>query len=62
MTDADIEQAAKVPDDIYDYYDKMDRDEDEDNQLKTVSFEIDQTRLEDLQKKCVFVNITSGKV
>ncbi|XP_071102202.1 general transcription and DNA repair factor IIH helicase/translocase subunit XPB-like isoform X1 [Haliotis cracherodii] len=45
----------KVPDDIFDYYDKLDKEEDDedDNQLKTVSFEVMQERVEDVQKRCI---------
>ncbi|XP_067649360.1 general transcription and DNA repair factor IIH helicase/translocase subunit XPB-like [Haliotis asinina] len=45
----------KVPDDIFDYYDKLDKEEDDedDNELKTVSFEVLQERVEDVQKRCI---------
>lgn len=50
---------TSVPDDIFDFYEKMDRDDDDDDSLKVVSFEIDQNHLETLQKRCVFSIIYS---
>ena len=41
-----------VPDDIYSYYEKIDQDDEEETELKTVSFQINQTSLETLQKRC----------
>ena len=40
-----------VPDDIYSYYEKIDQDDEEETELKTVSFEINQDYLETLQKR-----------
>lgn len=45
-----------VPDDITDYYDKMDKadeDDDEEGSLKTVSFEVNQEKIEVIQKRCI---------
>jgi len=42
-----------VPKDIYDFYEKMDRDEDDETELQTVSFQINQDTLEKLQKRFV---------
>lgn len=42
-----------VPEDIFDFYEKMDREEDDETELETVSFEIKQTALEKLQKRCI---------
>ena len=44
---------TKVPEDIFDYYEKLDREDDDDAELKTVSFEINQDHLENLQKRYV---------
>ena len=44
---------SKVPKDIFDFYEKMDRDEDDETELQTVSFEIRQDSLEKLQKRFV---------
>ena len=42
-----------VPDDIFELYDKIDKDDDdeEEAQLKTVSFEVNQDSIEVLQKR-----------
>jgi len=45
--------SCKVPKDIFDFYEKMDRDEDDETELQTVSFEINQDCLERLQKRFV---------
>ncbi|KAK3758633.1 hypothetical protein RRG08_019543 [Elysia crispata] len=44
-----------VPDDIFELYDKIDKedDDDEEAQLKTVSFEVNQDSIEVLQKRCI---------
>ena len=44
-------QTLAVPDDIYSYYEKIDQDDEEEAELKTVSFEIDQDHLEVVQKR-----------
>ena len=49
---ADLDK-CKVPQDIFDFYEKMDRDEDDETELQTVSFEINQHSLEKLQKRFV---------
>ncbi|KAK7498462.1 hypothetical protein BaRGS_00010416 [Batillaria attramentaria] len=50
------EKKEEVPEDIFNYYEKMDReeeDEEEEGALKTVSFEINQENVEDVQKRCI---------
>ncbi|XP_060581093.1 general transcription and DNA repair factor IIH helicase subunit XPB-like [Ruditapes philippinarum] len=42
-----------VPSDIFDYYDKMDNEEEDGEDLRTVSFEVKQDRIEDIQKRCI---------
>lgn len=45
-----------VPEDITDYYDKMDKadeDDEEEGSLKTVSFEVNQEKIEVIQKRCI---------
>ncbi len=44
------EEQTKVPDDIFDFYEKMDMEDEDDLELKTVSFEINQDKLETLQQ------------
>nr|CAG4650758.1 EOG090X01LU [Simocephalus serrulatus] len=45
----------QVPDDITNFYDKMDKDEDEDDDasLQTVAFEVNQEKIETIQKRCI---------
>jgi len=40
-----------VPSDIFDYYDKLDNEEEDGEDLQTVSFEVKQDRIEDIQKR-----------
>ena len=50
------ESKEEVPQDIFDLYEKLDRDdEDEEDEgaMKTVSFEVKQENVEDVQKRCV---------
>lgn len=51
---ADPATGSQVPEDIFNYYEKMDKeDEDELDDLKTVSFEVDQEKIETIQKRCI---------
>ncbi|XP_076361486.1 ATP-dependent DNA helicase hay isoform X2 [Tachypleus tridentatus] len=47
------DEKTTVPDDIYNYYEKMEQDEDEVEDLQLVSFEVDQEKIENLQKRCI---------
>ncbi|XP_054286214.1 general transcription and DNA repair factor IIH helicase subunit XPB [Macrosteles quadrilineatus] len=54
VTEEEVKEA--VPEDITDFYDKMDKadeDEDEESSLKTVSFEVNQEKIEVIQKRCI---------
>lgn len=52
-TDTVADKTA-VPDDITTFYDKMDNEDDEEEiALKTVSFEVNQEKIEVLQKRCI---------
>ncbi|XP_031414646.1 general transcription and DNA repair factor IIH helicase subunit XPB [Clupea harengus] len=44
---------GQVPEDIYSYYEQMDKDEEEEEETQTVSFEIRQEMIEELQKRCI---------
>jgi len=50
-------EKLNVPKDIFDFYEKMDRDEDDETELQTVSFEISQHSLEKLQKRSVTTSV-----
>ncbi|CAB1327385.1 unnamed protein product, partial [Coregonus sp. 'balchen'] len=45
--------AAQVPEDIFSYYEQMDKEEEEEEETQTVSFEIRQEMIEELQKRCI---------
>lgn len=44
---------TQVPEDIFSYYEQMDKDEEEEEETQTVSFEIRQEMIEELQKRCI---------
>lgn len=46
-------QTQQVPEDIFSYYEQMDKDEEEEEETQTVSFEIRQEMIEELQKRCI---------
>lgn len=51
---AAVDGATVVPDDITNFYEKIDNEDDEENlNLDTVSFEVDQEKIEVLQKRCI---------
>ncbi|XP_050409354.1 general transcription and DNA repair factor IIH helicase subunit XPB [Patella vulgata] len=52
---ATTEDGQPVPDDITAFYDKIDNEEEDEDeaQLKTVSFEVKQENIEDIQKRCI---------
>ncbi|XP_072030042.1 general transcription and DNA repair factor IIH helicase/translocase subunit XPB-like [Amphiura filiformis] len=43
----------EIPSDIFDFYEKIDKEEEEGEDLETVSFEVKQDEIETLQKKCI---------
>lgn len=46
-------QTQGVPEDIFSYYEQMDKEEEEEEETQTVSFEIRQEMIEVLQKRCI---------
>nr|CAG4638268.1 EOG090X01LU [Cyclestheria hislopi] len=54
-TDAGQTGNKEVPEDITNFYEKLDKDEDEDEDttLQTVSFELNQEKIETIQKRCI---------
>lgn len=44
---------ANVPTDITDYYSKIDAEEDDEEEQKVVSFEVNQEKIEVIQKRCI---------
>lgn len=53
-SEAPTDGTTEVPDDITNMYDKMDNEEDEEeNTMETVSFEVNQEKIEIIQKRCI---------
>ncbi|KAG5898117.1 hypothetical protein JTB14_006329 [Gonioctena quinquepunctata] len=51
---AAVVETTTVPDDITNFYEKMDNEEEEeDTSLETVSFEVNQEKIEVIQKRCI---------
>ncbi|XP_069472895.1 general transcription and DNA repair factor IIH helicase/translocase subunit XPB [Ambystoma mexicanum] len=50
---ADAQGKQDVPADLFEFYEQMDKDEEEDEETQTVSFEIKQEHIEELQKRCI---------
>ena len=46
---------VEVPEDISNYYKKMDKDDEDEVDTKTIAFEINQQQLESLQKRYVSI-------
>lgn len=47
---------AEVPEDIANLYNKIDNEDDEEVSLETVSFEVDQEKIEVIQKRCIEID------
>jgi DNA excision repair protein ERCC-3 len=47
---------AKVPEDITKFYEKIDNEEEEEVSLETVSFEVEQEKIETIQKRCIEID------
>ena len=45
-----------IPEDITKFYDKIDNEEEEEVNLETVSFEVDQEKIEIIQKRCIEID------
>jgi len=53
VVDAEMTDVDAVPDDIYNYYQRFEREDDELEDLKVVSFEVKQEEIETIQKRCI---------
>lgn len=53
VVDAEALDADAVPDDIYNYYQRFEKEDDDLEDLKVVSFEVRQEEIEALQKRCI---------
>lgn len=49
----DAQGKQDVPADLFEFYEQMDKDEEEDEETQTVSFEVKQENIEELQKRCI---------
>ncbi|XP_069092843.1 general transcription and DNA repair factor IIH helicase/translocase subunit XPB isoform X2 [Pleurodeles waltl] len=49
----DAQGKQDVPADLFEFYEQMDKDEEEDEEMQTVSFEVKQENIEELQKRCI---------
>lgn len=53
VIDPEATDADAVPDDIYNYYQRFEKEDDDLEDLKVVSFEVRQEEIEALQKRCI---------
>ncbi|PKK28724.1 excision repair cross-complementation group 3 [Columba livia] len=49
----DAQSKPDVPADLFEFYEQMDKDEEEEEEMQTVSFEVKQEMIEELQKRCI---------
>ncbi|XP_038278203.1 general transcription and DNA repair factor IIH helicase subunit XPB isoform X1 [Dermochelys coriacea] len=49
----DAQNKSDVPADLFEFYEQMDKDEEEEEEMQTVSFEVKQEMIEELQKRCI---------
>nr|XP_014429902.1 general transcription and DNA repair factor IIH helicase subunit XPB isoform X2 [Pelodiscus sinensis] len=49
----DTQNKSDVPADLFEFYEQMDKDEEEEEETQTVSFEVKQEMIEELQKRCI---------
>lgn len=49
----DPQAKSDIPKDLFDFYEQMDKDEEEEEETQTVSFEVKQEMIEELQKRCI---------
>ncbi|XP_053926164.1 general transcription and DNA repair factor IIH helicase subunit XPB isoform X1 [Cuculus canorus] len=49
----DAQNKPDVPADLFEFYEQMDKDEEEEEETQTVSFQVKQEMIEELQKRCI---------
>ncbi|ELW62213.1 TFIIH basal transcription factor complex helicase XPB subunit [Tupaia chinensis] len=49
----DPQGKSDIPTDLFDFYEQMDKDEEDEEETQTVSFEVKQEMIEELQKRCI---------
>lgn len=55
-TEAEEAPKSEVPEDIANLYNKIDNEDEEEVNLETVSFEVDQEKIETIQKRCIEID------
>lgn len=55
-TEEENQEKSEVPDDIANLYNKIDNEDEEEVNLETVSFEVDQEKIEIIQKRCIEID------
>jgi DNA excision repair protein ERCC-3 len=56
VTEEENQEKSEVPDDIANLYNKIDNEDEEEVNLETVSFEVDQEKIEIIQKRCIEID------
>lgn len=51
----DPQAKSDIPKDLFEFYEQMDKDEEEEEETQTVSFEVKQEMIEELQKRCIYL-------
>ncbi|XP_077129362.1 general transcription and DNA repair factor IIH helicase/translocase subunit XPB [Ranitomeya variabilis] len=51
----ETQNKTDVPADLFEFYEQMDKEEEEEEETQTVSFEVKQELIEDLQKRCIYL-------
>lgn len=54
-SNGDAPPSADVPNDIYDFYEKLEKEDEETDDVQVVSVEINQEKIEILQKRLFFL-------
>ncbi|XP_068102175.1 general transcription and DNA repair factor IIH helicase/translocase subunit XPB [Hyperolius riggenbachi] len=49
----ETQNKGDVPSDLFDFYEQMDKEDEEEEETQTVSFEVKQENIEELQKQCI---------
>uniref|UniRef100_A0A8C5QIA9 General transcription and DNA repair factor IIH helicase/translocase subunit XPB n=1 Tax=Leptobrachium leishanense TaxID=445787 RepID=A0A8C5QIA9_9ANUR len=47
------QEKSDIPTDLFEFYEQMDKEEEEEEETQTVSFEVKQEKIEELQKQCI---------
>lgn len=53
QNDANKSKPENIPEELFNFYEKMERDDDEPEDIQTLSFEVNQAEIETIQKRCI---------